>query len=267
MSLTVSMKRYKSDLFEDVRMPATFEQVVDTVIEPNTAGEEVVRIWRGQDNIAWPIHSTAYRRVAIDKPDPTERDIRYYEKRLLERATHRGYRNLDGRVLSDMELLARLRHHGAATRLVDGTRSALVGLYFACVGAPRTTGLLIGLHCDYLGGMECLPEDEPYDDAVEGLESLEHPQTFEPTVVSPRIAAQHSQFLYSSVSDEKYGSLQIQKAEDSTLAIAISPKLKRRCLQALSDAFDIRLETLFPDLDGFGTANNAAINQWAAYRW
>ena len=37
-----------------------------------------------------------------------------------------------GRQLSDLEILAELQHFGAATCLIDFSRSALVALWFAC---------------------------------------------------------------------------------------------------------------------------------------
>jgi hypothetical protein len=264
------MGQFKSDVYGDVQMPTSFEQFIRLIHEPKGVSSRFVRMWRGQADIAWPIHSAAYRRIALTKSLPTETDVRLYEKRLLERATHRGFRNLDGKHLSDFELLARLQHHGAATRLVDATRNALVGLYFAASEYPRKTGLLLGLHTDFLGGYEGGYEGQfeylPYAEIFEKIEQYNCPQTWEPPNVSPRVAAQHSQFLYSVVSSQKTGSLCFEESEGSYLAIAISPTMKTRAMKILSSVFDIRLLTLFPDLDGFGSANSSRISQWNS-RW
>jgi hypothetical protein len=226
-------------------------------------------MWRGQADIAWPIHSAAYRRIALaDKSIPTETDVRSYEELLLERATHRGFQYLDGKRLSDFELLARLQHHGAATRLVDATKNALVGLYFAAAENSKKTGLLIGLHTDFLGGRhEGQSEHRPYAQIFEDDPKYKHTLTWEPPNVSPRVAAQHSQFLYSIVSTQKSGSLYIKESEGSYLAIAISPTMKAKAKEILSCVFDIRLSTLFPDLDGFGSANSYRNDQWSDERW
>ncbi|EOC1425195.1 FRG domain-containing protein [Cronobacter dublinensis] len=42
--------------------------------------------------------------------------------------------------------MAKLQHHGAATRLMDFPRSLLVALWFACFSEPNETGLLLGIH-------------------------------------------------------------------------------------------------------------------------
>lgn len=248
-------------------MPTSFDQLIQLIQEPIRQTSGIVRMWRGQADISWPVHSSAYRRLALTSSSPTEADLRWYEKGLLERATHRGFREIAGKSLSDFGLLARLQHHGAATRLVDATKSALVGLYFAVANHPNKAGLLLGLHTNFLGGHEGEPEQRPYDEIFIDLEALKHPQTWEPPVVSPRIAAQRSQFLYSVVSKQRTGSLWFDESEESYMAIALSPSMKSKSLKILSEVFDIRYETLFPDLDGFGAANSHRIGQWAPYRW
>src|SRR6266404_2469373 len=122
------MKNFKSELFGSIPEPETFDELFATVTEAEPKLGRV-RMWRGQADISWPIHSTAYRRLASSRARISESDVISYEENLLKHATHRGYRYLDGRELSDLELLARLQHHGAATRLVDATRSAFIALW------------------------------------------------------------------------------------------------------------------------------------------
>jgi hypothetical protein len=69
------------------------------------------------------------------------------EKALIERARAAGL----GSGLGELELLARLRHHGAATRLLDCSRNAFVALWFACRWEPDQDGVLIGFE---LGGVD-----------------------------------------------------------------------------------------------------------------
>lgn len=226
----------------------------------------IIRMWRGQAQLSWPIHSAAYRRLAADEP-PKDQELIQYEKDLLLRATHRGFRQVDGRSLSDFDLLARLQHHGAATRLVDATRNALVALYFAAAASPQVPGALLGLHAWSLGGYESQPKEDAYEKAIKGIAGLSHPQTWQPPDVSSRIAAQHSQFLFSSFSTSKTGSLCIDPSPGSLLVLAISPSLKRSCLRILSEVFDIRRATLFPDIDGFGRDNAWNIPRGSNYRW
>lgn len=264
----IPIRTFESDTFGNTPMPSSFAELLKTIHKPLWETDMWrVLMWRGQADIRWPVHSSAYRRLVRDEANVTENDIQYYEKTLLERATHRGFRFQEGRRLHDFELLARLQHHGAATRLVDFTRSAMVGLYFACASHPKEVGLLLGLHTRFMGGYEGEPEVRPYTEVVSGLAKYEHPQTWEPPVVSPRIAAQHAQFLYSAVSSDRKGSLFIHKSERAYLAIAISPRLKQIVLKELSEVYDIRHQTLFPDLDGFGFENSPAFGQFEGNRW
>ncbi len=217
--------------------------------------------------MSWPLHSTAYRRLAAREGQATENKVVTYEEWLLEQATHRGYRYMDGRELTDLELLARLQHHGAATRLVDATRSAFVALWFCVSSHSDTTGALIGIHSAFLGGYESQLVTGPYDTLLQRIRKHDYPFTWEPTVVSPRVAAQHSQFLLSRICESVVGSLCLSKDYSATLVVAIDPKLKETAQTLLVDAFDIRTITLFPDLDGFGRANSYQTDLGAMHRW
>jgi hypothetical protein len=128
-------------------------------------------------------------------------------------------------------------------------------------------GLVLGIRCDFLGGMgEEVPDKRSYDEIVHDLPDT-HPQTYDPPQISVRVAAQHSQLLYSPVVNRKIGSLALPKEEHATLLIAIAPDLKLECEKLLSEVYDIRCETLFPDLDGFGIANSVQFDTRSAYRW
>ena len=48
-----------------------------------------------------------------------------------------GHDQKNGQQLSDLEILAELQHFGAATCLIDFSRSALVALWFACQQSSR----------------------------------------------------------------------------------------------------------------------------------
>ena len=88
--------------------------------------------YRGQENADWKrVESGAFRRLG--KPNLSKDDfINYHEDELLGPARMDGYGFEEGRELSDLELLAKLQHHGAATCLIDFTRNFLVAMWFAC---------------------------------------------------------------------------------------------------------------------------------------
>ncbi len=261
------MKTFESPIFGLSPQPESFEELMSLIFAPRGSDGGAVRMWRGQSDIEWPLHSSAYRKLALDGKRVDDGAVLRYEQRLLDHATHRGYRQVDGRELKDFELLARLQHHGAATRLVDFTRSALVGIYFCVAASEDKVGALFGIHTDVLGGIEGTMETRPYDDVVKDLQKRDYPMTWEPTVVSPRVAAQHSQFLYSRLSHHKSGSLLLPEKDGATLVVAVNPELKKVMRRLLVEAFDIRDVTLFPDLDGFCAANSPRVGQWDYYRW
>ena len=86
--------------------------------------------YRGQANADWKrVESGAFRRL---KATNREVFISYHEKELLEPARMEGHGVGEDRPLHDLELLAKLQHHGAATCLIDFTRNFLVAMWFAC---------------------------------------------------------------------------------------------------------------------------------------
>ncbi|MBN3556049.1 FRG domain-containing protein [Fictibacillus nanhaiensis] len=265
------MKYFESEIFGKIREPENFYELMELItIEMNQVGCNV-KFWRGQGDIRWPIHSGAYRRLENSgNSEIRESDIKNYEKSLLLRASHRGLDFLEGKKLSDFELLARLQHHGAATRLVDFSKNCLIALWFCITSNPDKTGLLIGIHSSFVGGNEGKIWGEikkDYSSFIGNITNYNHPFVIEPPVVSPRIAAQHAVFLYSEITSESTGSLKIPTGKDKSLFIAISPKLKKIMRQILIESFDIRTETILPDLDGFAISNSYKVNTSDMWRW
>jgi len=267
------MELIETELFGPLIAPDEFWQIIEFA-SVDKDGARNIYLWRGQGNIEWPIHSGAYRRLAKDKSYlPSEMSMRDYERELLSSAKHQGYHYENGRVLCDFELLAKLQHHGAATRLVDVSRNMLVALWFACNSERDKIGLLFGLHWASVRGFEGRPELRTYneifgsgdpkpDDVLEVC-----PRLWQPPVVTKRIASQNAQFLYSRVSDELEGSLLFQKNSQWVKLIALTPDMKRECLVMLEKVFDIRQFTLFPDIDGFCYANSTSFESHSNERW
>lgn len=267
------MKIIETELFGPLLAPDEFWQVIELA----SVGECETRniyLWRGQGSIAWPIHSSAYRRLAKDKKFlPTETTLRDYERELLLNAKHQGYHHENGRMLSDFELLAKLQHHGAATRLVDFSRNILIALWFTCNSERDKTGMLLGLHWGGISGFEGRSEPRTYNEIFGSGDPKEddhlenYPRLWQPPVVTKRIAAQSAQFLYSRVGTDRTGSLLFDKNSDLTNLIAITPELKEKCLLMLHNLFDIRQFTLFPDVDGFCYANSVNFASQSNERW
>ena len=107
----------------------------------------------------------------------------------------------------------------------------------------------------------------PYDEIFNDKLRADCIWAWEPPSITLRVAAQHSQFLFGRVVSDRMSSLALPKQDGATLLIAIQPDLKEICTEILKQVYDIRQETLFPDLDGFGIANGVASSPWGSYRW
>lgn len=260
------MNFVNSKLFGRIPSPESIEELL-TLVKRHTPEERNVYFWRGQSNIQWAIHSSAYRRLQRTMSEVTEWQMQYYEKHLLAHATHQGYRYDNNRNLTDLELLAKLQHHGAATRLIDFSRNILVGLWFACSSEPENAGLLFGFHSHFVGGSENRTGVEDYVEVFKDIESSHNPIVWHPPVVSKRIASQSAQFLYSQVDKNSIGSLALGNSLNPYIAINLSSSFKKLALKDLSETFDIHYLTLFPDIDGFGYASSFRFDRYQNERW
>ena len=92
-------------------------------------------VFRGQEDVEWSLASSAERRLKASLSSqnriPDQLFIEYHED-LLKKCKLKNYDQREQKQLDDLELLADLQHHGAATCLIDFTRNALVALWFAC---------------------------------------------------------------------------------------------------------------------------------------
>jgi len=263
------MNNINSNLFGTAPQPELFSEILGYIENLSLSSQKPVYMWRGQGDINWPIHSAAYRRLTKTRPEVTEYDMAYYECYLLKTARHQGYGYIDGRKISDFELLARLQHHGAATRLIDFSRNILVALWFACRSQPDKTGHLFGIHTSYMGGGENENEEREYSQIVDDEEFLicNHPQTWQPPVVTKRIASQGASFLYSKVVNHSMGSLAFEKNGEKHVSFSVTPKFKKDMLKLLQGTFDISQITMFPDLDGFSYSHSEAFKVYSNERW
>jgi hypothetical protein len=171
--------------------------------------------WRGQAELDWRLDSGAVRRLHEPRPeeDPLEmppeyleEQLREYENRLMQRARMAGHGHHDGRELSDLELLALLQHHGAATRLLDCTRNAYIALWFAASEHPDRYGLVIGL--DLAGSFavhEATTLRKPMRDLLD--EAGTRLSFWWPSALSPRIPAQQGFFLWGQARYRPWGSI------------------------------------------------------------
>ncbi|QOR35161.1 FRG domain-containing protein [Clostridium sp. 'deep sea'] len=76
-------------------------------------------VFRGQKNISWDIIPSVFRDNLV-----------VYESQIIKDLIKRNYHEFAG--YSNINILTKLQHYSAPTRLIDVTTNPLVALYFAC---------------------------------------------------------------------------------------------------------------------------------------
>ena len=190
--------------------------------------------------------------------------IRYHEELILKCKRNRfDVRN--GTQLDELELLADLQHHRAATCLIDFTRNALVALWFACEDSTKDGKVFIVDTADPMQFLEVAPKDiggnaiaeilnfetrqgakdmgdaSEKVDVEEGAGSRPKFWRWAPSSLNERIPAQHSLFIFGPISS---GGLRTEE-------IIVDADSKSQIREELSDVHNINEETLFPDFVGF----------------
>jgi hypothetical protein len=228
--------------------------------------------WRGQASLCWRIDSSLSRRVrardallgdVVGTGDPLDRVVNETEARLLGRARLAGHDRHDGKTLSDLELLAVLQHHGAATRLLDCTLNAYVALWFACRDRDHAADWGLVAAFDVAEATPILTSEQRDRRIGDVIRGLGHGfGTWRPQALSPRIAAQQGLFVFSRVVDRPWGSMMfrggmLDKTGDvpGLNIFAISPDLKAAFADLWEPQFGYTKELMFPDIDGFAAVH------------
>ena len=216
-------------------------------------------LYRGQENAAWQVTSSAYRRLTSGAR-AEEEDLSAYSLRLpcrnylikiideIKLRYPSTYKDL-----SPLECMAHLQHNRVATGLIDFTFSPLVALWFACTD-ENTNGKIIVLE----NNSEKIKEITTIEQLQQDLEVLfpvdeEEWYLWSPTldsqvVETQRMIIQQSVFLFG---------LPEMDSEMITQEIIIHSNAKeniRRTLEKMS----ISEKILFSDLIGFFERNSAA---------
>jgi hypothetical protein len=272
------MKTLETSIFGQLPCPENFNELIHLIAENKKKNSKWnVSYWRGQSNIEWKIDSAAVRRLKhknniYPKPDDIKEDnVCWYEKELIEKARKNMF-DFDSynRRMSDLELLVKLQHHGAATRLVDFTKNALIALFFCAYDQKyqNNFGLLFGIDTNIIGGHEDdFDFSLNYDNLIANTKKPGTIYSISPPPISSRIAAQHAILLYSKYTDCTYGSLFLKEELEYYKFIAISPELKKLCNEYLTNFFDITRPTMFPDFTGFCEINSTDWGTGEHVRW
>ena len=225
-------------------------------------------VFRGQEDVEWSLASSAERRLkkslSIQGRIPDRLFLEYHED-LLTKCKLKNYDKRAGKQLEDLELLADLQHHRAATCLLDFTRNALVALWFACQKSDADGKVFVVNTADAETFLEITHTDienksisyilefktrETDKDQAAGRPTPETLATspnkpnfwnWTPAHLNERITAQHSLFLFGLPSS---GEL---RSEELIIELANKEQIRKD----LEELHDIREESLFPDFVGF----------------
>lgn len=246
-------------------------------IIPSTGSKDFV--FRGLENKDWGLESSAYRRY-VNRP--THAEFIQYNCDLIARAKNANYHIKENSDLEEIELLAELRHYGAATALIDFTRDFLVALWFASKPYKKNEisadGKVIIINIgnsevfleltsedkqrsleDILKfktrGSQDTPEIAPFDDGTKTTEIRNRKQAamwyWQPRFeINHRLSAQKGVFIF--------GKAAIDTTDIKYWEVIISQEDKETIQRELSEHFGIKEDSLFNDLPGFAMVNDIA---------
>jgi len=111
---------------------SSLAEYINQIDEITDFGEDY--LYRGQENEAWRVTSSAYRRLLVGQPDAELGFLADlfvgYLRQIIDEIQLRypsTYKDM-----SPLECMAHLQHNKVATGLIDFTFSPLVALWFAC---------------------------------------------------------------------------------------------------------------------------------------
>jgi len=220
-------------------------------------------LFRGQCNHEWEATPTIFRDVTID--------IKEFEvealKSIFTRNNNKYLNNFD-----PLNYFVVNQHYGTPTRLLDLTRDALIGLFFACHDPADNFGNKDGklylleraqyASIDFNGKHLEVFKEIPNKESVPyylGRVHFREPVLFEPIIKNPRMRYQEGIFIllpyiqdsitYSSI--EGYNRYRNKEVTDEdkkywTACKLVDKQFKKSILKELKDSYGICQETIFP---------------------
>ena len=217
--------------------------------------------FRGQGKAHWPLHSAATRRLRKNRGEGIQNSpefpnlyLDYHKSTLIVPARTQGLGVESGREISDLQLLAKLQHLGAATGLLDFSWNPLVGLWFACENHDEN-GRLFVINTNDPIQVALISSDE----SEQGVGTLLLPNGEFPKIAywepmasgdaTSRILRQRSVFVI--------GRPMIPEDSNIIGEIIIAKEDKEELIRELS-LLDVSSRSLFLDAHGFAETNRVA---------
>ncbi|MCY4046693.1 MAG: tetratricopeptide repeat protein [Candidatus Dadabacteria bacterium] len=222
-------------------------------------------IFRGLPDAEWALESAAWRRIKKSAEDnemvPNQQHFVEYHRDLIDRIRSKGHGYEGARSLHDLELLAKLQHHGAATAFIDFTKNIYVALWFAVDSQQEKNGTVCIINNTDITKFIAVNEDK-FSSGNREIEDFLQPQSSDSAtkekqpqpsywhweaqrVRAERILRQSSIFVFgkSAIDEGDYQKIVVDKGA------------KREIWEELNRLHDINAETLFPDFSGLSIAN------------
>ena len=201
-------------------------------------------LYRGLTNQAREVSASICRRLGVSV---SKEEFIHASEGMVEQARRRGYARDKAGELKDLQIMANLQHAGAATCLIDFTKSPMVALWFACHPSKDKDGNEADGKIIAVVGKPPKYEIIGSDDLGLSLKELlgkDHLWRWRPENLNSRIVAQHSEFIFgeSAISLDGYIAAVIPAADKD----AILRELVKH---------NISSEHLFPDFEGFARFN------------
>ena len=224
--------------------------------------------FRGQPRADLPLLSSLARRLASFCPDRTLWPLR--ERRALRIFRRKAHVHVpDGRVFDDeLRVLAMMQHHGAATRLLDFTKSPFVAAFFA-LESTAGEAAVYALNTPLLWART--PRFDP--SLTRHVIDPRQPERFEryfidnrhplvwfgePSEMDSRLIAQSGLFVIPGVLDSPLEQLLLQYGdadEPLLVKLVLETDMRNEAMRALY-RMNITHASLWPDLDGLARSVN-----------
>ena len=169
----------------------------------------------------------------------------YTQAFLLEKVKMQQWHKRDGKELNDLEILAHLQHQGAATPLMDWSRSFAVALWFACDENEGKDGIIVMMNILANLDKKITAITSEYKDGA--YDKLERNKIYywEPASTLERIISQSSVFLFSKT----------EPLVLDILEVLIPHSKKKKLREEILLLFGIDKASLYDDFVGFVARN------------
>lgn len=226
--------------------------------------------FRGQPGPDLPLLPSLARRLMRHAPDRALWPLR--ERRAMRIFRRKAHVHVDdGAVLQDdLRVLAMMQHHGAATRLLDFTKSPFVAAFFALESSAGES-VVYALNTPSLWGRLPAFDRSMRRDVIDPRRpgqferyfiNNRHPLVWfgEPSEMDRRLVAQSGLFVLPGVLDTPLDRLLDHYADGSDgepplQTIVLSPRVRAEAMRELY-RMNITYATLWPDLDGLARSIN-----------